>query len=78
MLHLFLLQNLGAFGPLKCREIYALDKLQKQCKVIENLLKLAKAGPQVELHSGKFLLHVAVNVDLAKLLRYYCKIIKSP
>ncbi|KAL4224801.1 Family with sequence similarity 65 member [Mactra antiquata] len=46
-----LLENLGAFGPLKCREIYALDKLQKQCTIVENLLKLAKSGSQVDLHS---------------------------
>ncbi|XP_053384673.1 rho family-interacting cell polarization regulator 2-like isoform X2 [Mercenaria mercenaria] len=46
-----LLENLGAFGPLKCREIYALDKLQKQCTIVESLLKLAKAGPHVDLHS---------------------------
>ncbi|XP_052800054.1 rho family-interacting cell polarization regulator 2-like isoform X3 [Mya arenaria] len=46
-----LLENLGAFGPLKCREIYALDKLEKQCGVIESLLNLAKAGPSVDLHS---------------------------
>ncbi|KAH3887636.1 hypothetical protein DPMN_011654 [Dreissena polymorpha] len=45
-----LLENLGAFGPLKCREIYALDKLQKQCAVVEGLLQLAKAGPSVNLH----------------------------
>jgi len=45
-------QNLGVFGPLKCREIYALDKLEKQCGVIEALLEIARAGATVDLHEG--------------------------
>lgn len=45
-----LLENLGAFGPLKCREIYALDKIQKQSAIVEDLLKIARAGPSVDLH----------------------------
>ena len=48
------MQNLGAFGPLKCREIYALDKLEKQSSIIEELLKLAKTASQVDLHSGEY------------------------
>ncbi|KAL3842257.1 hypothetical protein ACJMK2_020290 [Sinanodonta woodiana] len=39
-----LLENLGVFGPLKCKEIYALDKLQKQADVIESLIKIAKSS----------------------------------
>lgn len=46
-----LLDNLGTFGPLKCREIYALDKLEKQTDLIEGLVKVAKSGPEVDLHS---------------------------
>ena len=50
---LFVFQNLGTFGPLKCREIYAIDKLQKQTDIIEGLVKIGKSGSEVDLHSGK-------------------------
>ncbi|XP_046369139.1 rho family-interacting cell polarization regulator 2-like isoform X3 [Haliotis rufescens] len=46
-----LLESLGNFGPLRCREFYALDKLQKQAFIIESLMKIAKQGPDVDLHS---------------------------
>ncbi|GAB1609684.1 rho family-interacting cell polarization regulator 2-like [Argonauta hians] len=46
-----LIENLGSFGPLKCKEIYALDKLQKQSQILENLINLAKAGSEIDLHS---------------------------
>ncbi|XP_036363645.1 rho family-interacting cell polarization regulator 2 isoform X1 [Octopus sinensis] len=46
-----LIENLGSFGPLKCKEIYALDKLQKQSQILENLIHLAKAGSEIDLHS---------------------------
>ena len=36
--NLFIFQNLGRFGPLKCREIYSLDKLNRQADIVENLL----------------------------------------
>jgi hypothetical protein len=42
-----LLENLGNFGPLKCREIYSLDKLRRQADIIEQLSRLAKTGPQI-------------------------------
>lgn len=48
----FIFQSLGNFGPLRCREFYALDKLQKQAFIIESLMKIAKQGPDVDLHSG--------------------------
>ncbi len=48
------LQNLGNFGPLKCKEIYSLDKLKRQADIIEHLIALAKTGPHVaDLHSGE-------------------------
>ena len=63
-----LLQNLGNFGPLKCREFYALDKLQKQAKILENLMKIARVGSEVDLHpgekSGLFQLHTALSWDV--------------
>uniref|UniRef100_A0A2C9L8V1 FAM65 N-terminal domain-containing protein n=1 Tax=Biomphalaria glabrata TaxID=6526 RepID=A0A2C9L8V1_BIOGL len=46
-----LLENLGNFGPLKCREFYALERLQKQTQILEKLVEIAKAGPEVDLHS---------------------------
>ncbi|XP_050408049.1 rho family-interacting cell polarization regulator 2 isoform X2 [Patella vulgata] len=45
-----LLESLGNFGPLKCREFYALDKLKTQSGIIAALLKIARAGPNVDLH----------------------------
>ncbi|XP_064634122.1 rho family-interacting cell polarization regulator 1-like isoform X2 [Lineus longissimus] len=42
-----LLDSLGGFGPLKCREIYALEKLKTQSDIIEDLVKIAKKGPSV-------------------------------
>ncbi|XP_059161938.1 rho family-interacting cell polarization regulator 2-like isoform X2 [Physella acuta] len=46
-----LLENLGNYGPLKCREFYALDRLQKQAIILEILVTLAKAGPEIDLHA---------------------------
>ncbi|CAG5115189.1 unnamed protein product [Candidula unifasciata] len=46
-----LLENLGNYGPLKCREFYALDHLQKQAQVLEKLVEIAKAGTEVDLHA---------------------------
>ncbi|KAL5006333.1 hypothetical protein ScPMuIL_015139 [Solemya velum] len=46
-----LLESLGNFGPLKCREIYALDRLKKQADMIESLIKIAKAGSEVDIQS---------------------------
>ncbi|XP_069133439.1 rho family-interacting cell polarization regulator 2-like isoform X1 [Argopecten irradians] len=46
-----LLESLGNFGPLKCREIYALDKLQKQAEIIESLIKVASTGAVIDLLS---------------------------
>ena len=54
-LFFYFVQNLGTFGPLKCREIYALDKLQKQTDVIESLVTIAKSGSELDLHSGMLL-----------------------
>ena len=49
--HLF--QNLGNFGPLKCKEIYSLDKLQNQAEIIEKLINIARQGPNVnDLQTG--------------------------
>ncbi|CAG5126588.1 unnamed protein product, partial [Candidula unifasciata] len=44
-----LLQNLGNFGPLRCREFYALDYLQKQAVILERLVKTAKSSQEVNL-----------------------------
>ncbi|BFZ04133.1 hypothetical protein BsWGS_07172 [Bradybaena similaris] len=46
-----LLENLGNYGPLKCREFYALDRLQKQAQILEKLVEIAKAGTDVDLHA---------------------------
>lgn len=46
-----LLESLGTFGPLKCREIYALDRLQKQAEIIENLIQISTNGADIDLHA---------------------------
>ncbi|XP_071497199.1 rho family-interacting cell polarization regulator 2-like isoform X1 [Diadema antillarum] len=43
----YLLSHLGAFGPLKLKETIALDKLQKQAVIIEQLIVLAVSGVHV-------------------------------
>lgn len=48
----FHLQSLGSFGPLKCREIYALDRLQKQADIIEHLIKISQSS-ELDLHASK-------------------------
>ncbi|XP_061177903.1 rho family-interacting cell polarization regulator 1-like isoform X2 [Saccostrea echinata] len=45
-----LLESLGSFGPLKCREIYALDRLQKQAEIIEHLIKISQSS-DINLHA---------------------------
>lgn len=45
-----LLESLGSFGPLKCREIYALDRLQKQADIIEHLIKISQSS-ELDLHA---------------------------
>ncbi|CAH1786452.1 unnamed protein product [Owenia fusiformis] len=42
-----LLENLGNFGPLKCKEIYSLDKLQRQSDIIESLIEIAQRGAHI-------------------------------
>ena len=45
--HVVCLQHLGHFGPLKCKEIYALAKLRRQADIIERLMDIARAGSEV-------------------------------
>lgn len=47
----WLLESLGNFGPLKCREFYALEKLQRQGFILQRLLAIAKAGSDINLHA---------------------------
>ncbi|XP_076450883.1 rho family-interacting cell polarization regulator 2-like isoform X2 [Babylonia areolata] len=47
----WLLESLGNFGPLKCREFYALEKLQRQGFILQRLLAIAKAGTDINLHA---------------------------
>ncbi|XP_063400417.1 rho family-interacting cell polarization regulator 2-like isoform X5 [Mytilus trossulus] len=46
-----LLESLGVYGPLKCREIYALDRLQKQADIIDSLIKISENGSDIDLLS---------------------------
>ncbi|PVD34013.1 hypothetical protein C0Q70_05275 [Pomacea canaliculata] len=46
----WLLESLGNYGPLKCREFYALEKLQRQGFILQRLLEIAKAGADINLH----------------------------
>lgn len=41
------LSHLGAFGPLKLKETIALDKLQKQAVIIEQLVMLSSSGKEL-------------------------------
>ncbi|XP_078486444.1 rho family-interacting cell polarization regulator 2-like [Ciona intestinalis] len=43
----YLLKDLGHFGPLKVKEILALDKLNRQCDVIERLLDIGTSDDDV-------------------------------
>ena len=48
------LQNLGTYGPMKCKEIYSLDRLQTQADIIEKLIKIARAGSLIiDLQPGR-------------------------
>lgn len=47
-----LIENLGSYGPLKCREIYSLDKLKKQSVIIGKLLELIAANEEGRTISG--------------------------
>ncbi|KAK7479780.1 hypothetical protein BaRGS_00028960, partial [Batillaria attramentaria] len=47
----WLLESLGNYGPLKCREFYALEKLQRQGFILQRLLAIAKAGSDINLHA---------------------------
>ncbi|XP_067121452.1 rho family-interacting cell polarization regulator 2-like isoform X4 [Centruroides vittatus] len=47
-----LIENLGSYGPLKCREIYSLDKLKKQSVIIGKLLELIAANEEGRSISG--------------------------
>lgn len=38
----FMLQQLGIYGPLRCREIYALDKLLREARTLEVISGLSK------------------------------------
>ncbi|CAN9498825.1 unnamed protein product [Ophioblennius macclurei] len=40
------LLRLGTFGPLRCGEIYALDKLLREARVLEIIRRLIKENPQ--------------------------------
>ncbi|CAC5400599.1 unnamed protein product [Mytilus coruscus] len=46
-----LLESLGVYGPLKCREIYALDRLQNQADIIDSLIKISENGSDIDLLS---------------------------
>lgn len=41
------------YGPLKCREIYAVDRLQKQADIIDRLIKISENGSEIDLLPGK-------------------------
>ncbi|XP_076338823.1 rho family-interacting cell polarization regulator 2-like isoform X3 [Tachypleus tridentatus] len=52
-----LVEDLGSFGPLKCRELYSLDKLRRQTPVLKTVLDLIYNWRDHErLTSGKVLL----------------------
>lgn len=40
-----MLQRLGTFGPLRCGEMYALDRLQKEVPVFEIIRNIIKDDP---------------------------------
>jgi len=41
------------YGPLKSREIYAVDRLQKQADIIDRLIKISENGSEIDLLLGK-------------------------
>ncbi|GFN76144.1 protein fam65c [Plakobranchus ocellatus] len=46
-----LLENLGNYGPLKSREFHSLERLQQQALILQQLVDVAEASPQVDLHA---------------------------
>lgn len=48
-------QKLGTFGPLRCREMYALDKLMREAQVLEVVCQLTeeKSGAAGTAMEGK-------------------------
>lgn len=49
------LQKLGTFGPLRCREMYALDRLMREAQVLEIVCQLTeeRAGVASSAAEGK-------------------------
>uniref|UniRef100_A0A8C5EC26 FAM65 N-terminal domain-containing protein n=1 Tax=Gouania willdenowi TaxID=441366 RepID=A0A8C5EC26_GOUWI len=43
---IFWLQHLGMFGPLRCREMYALDKLLREAQVVGMIRQITKDNPR--------------------------------
>lgn len=40
------LQRLGTFGPLRCGEMYALDRLLREARVLEVVRRIIKDNPK--------------------------------
>uniref|UniRef100_A0A4W5QZ66 RHO family interacting cell polarization regulator 1 n=1 Tax=Hucho hucho TaxID=62062 RepID=A0A4W5QZ66_9TELE len=45
VLHLTMVMRLGTFGPLRCGEMYALDRLLREARVLELIRHIAKETP---------------------------------
>jgi hypothetical protein len=65
------LQKLGTFGPLRCQEAWALERLLREARVLEAVCELSRLWeiPATSAQEGKGLLCSGIGVCL-KLLPY--------
>ena len=68
-------QRLGTFGPLRCGEMYALDRLLREARVLELIRHVAKETPggATQADEGEFITtertikqHTSLLTDTAK------------
>lgn len=57
---MYAVQRLGTFGPLRCGEMYALDRLLREARVLELIRRVAKETPggATQPDEGEFIIAV--------------------
>lgn len=73
---MYAVQRLGTFGPLRCGEMYALDRLLREARVLELIRRVAKETPggATQADEGEFIAterrtmkqHTSLLTDTAK------------
>lgn len=67
---LFVFKCLGKFGPLRCGEMYALDRLLREARVLEIIRRVTKENPQK--------IRPATEGDLCRLCSFHVHLFKHP